>query len=586
MSNYEVVVGIDFGSSGTGFAYSFFNENKILTGEIYGASANNKIPTEIILDNNNYTVQFGSECEKFLKEKGIDAGHYFKGIKMHLYENKNTIIASNSGKEISLKIVIQRVLEKIKEIAIKQISQNRPSLAKEQDKIKWIVTVPAIWDERQKGIMMESCEAAGLINQNTDKSLFFALEPEAASLYCSRNKEIEQKYFQNGEYYIVCDLGGGTGDIVAHLVGSNHKLAEISPSCGGNFGSNEIDKLIFKEIIQQLFGCPDFNTYYYKLKKNNANDTKFIDDKGQYYSDWMEFERKIKEFKEDAKPDHIKNNEKSTIDCSIFKEIFADNIELDELVKEYNDNISYDNLKLSVRKNKYKWLVEFPYNIIYYYMERQAQSICKIINDISANEKIHTLIFVGGYCSNDIITNLIETGLKNISTILRPSNPNLAVMEGAVLFGIKPSNIIIRKAKYTIGSNINEICDNNKINMDDNYKYYDEDKKKWFYKDCFDKYIEVDQEIKFGELISHEISMTDKRYLELYFFKTKKKNPKYINEEGVIQIGKFVLDIGKDYEKSDERKVKVTMKFGGTFIDVTAIHLKTGITAKSSYNFD
>ena len=246
---YEVVVGIDFGSSGSGFAYSYFDKNKIIHGQIYGASVDYKVPTEIILDDNNYVIQFGADCVKFLKEKGLETGHYFKGIKMLLYENKETIKASNSGKELPLKLVIQKVLEKIKEIAIKEISKNRPYLEKETEKIKWVVTVPAIWNEHQKSIMMESCVAAGLVNDNTDKSLFFALEPEAASLYCSINKEIDRKYFNKGEYYIVCDLGGGTGDIVAHLVGSNNNLNEISPSCGGNFGSNEIDKSIFKDII-------------------------------------------------------------------------------------------------------------------------------------------------------------------------------------------------------------------------------------------------------------------------------------------------------------------------------------------------
>ena len=117
--------------------------------------------------------------------------------------------------------------------------------------------------------MMESCIEAGLINENTDKSLFFALEPEAASLYCSINKEIDRDYFNQGEYYIVCDLGGGTGDIVAHLVGSNNKLNEIFPSCGGNYGSNEIDKCIFKDIIFKLFGCQDFNSFYSKYKKRS-----------------------------------------------------------------------------------------------------------------------------------------------------------------------------------------------------------------------------------------------------------------------------------------------------------------------------
>ena len=226
---YEVVVGIDFGSSGTGFAYSYFDKTKIIHGQIYGASVDYKVQTEIILDDNNYTIQFGADCVKFLKEKGLNTGHYFKGIKMELYENKSTIIAKNSGKELPLKLVIQKVLEKIKEIAIKEISKNRPYLNDQQEKIKWVVTVPAIWDEHQKSIMMESCIGAGLINDNTDKSLFFALEPEAASLYCSINKEIDREYFKEGEYYIVCDLGGGTGDIVAHLVGSNNKLNEIYP---------------------------------------------------------------------------------------------------------------------------------------------------------------------------------------------------------------------------------------------------------------------------------------------------------------------------------------------------------------------
>ena len=283
---YEVVVGIDFGSSGMGFAYSYFDKNKIIHGQIYGASVDYKVPTEIILDDNNYVLQFGSDCVKFLKEKGMGHGHYFKGIKMELYENNSTITAKNSGKKLPLKFVIQKVLEKIKEIAIKEISKNRPYLKNQSEKIKWVVTVPAIWNERQKSIMMETCLGAGLLNNNTDKSLFFALEPEAASLYCSMNKDIDREYFKKGEYYIVCDLGGGTGDIVAHLVGSNNNLNEIHPSCGGNFGSNEIDKYIFKDIILELFGCQDFNTFYLKYKKKNgSNPNDEENDKGELFND-------------------------------------------------------------------------------------------------------------------------------------------------------------------------------------------------------------------------------------------------------------------------------------------------------------
>lgn len=43
-------------------------------------------------------------------------------------------------------------------------------------------------------------------------------------MYYSVGKENDRKYFEKGSYYIVCDLGGGTGDIIVHLVGSSNKL--------------------------------------------------------------------------------------------------------------------------------------------------------------------------------------------------------------------------------------------------------------------------------------------------------------------------------------------------------------------------
>ena len=587
---YEVVVGIDFGSSGTGFAYSYFDKNKIIHGQIYGASVDYKVPTEIILDDKNYVIQFGADCVKFLKEKGLETGHYFKGIKMELYENKSTITAKNSGKELPLKLVIQKVLETIKELAIKEISKNRPYLEKEQEKIKWVVTVPAIWNEHQKSIMMESCIDAGLIHQNTDKSLFFALEPEAASLYCSINKEIDRNHFKTGEYYIVCDLGGGTGDIVAHLVGSNNHLNEISPSCGGNFGSNEIDKFIFKDIIFKLFGCQDFNTFYLKYKKNNiSNGGDDESDKSELFNDWNEIEREIKDFKEGAKNSKIENNEKYPLNLSLFQDLFDEDVDINDLVKEYNDNVYDNNLLLSVKKNKKKWIVEFPYRIIFNYMKAQADSICKIINDITSKEKIKTIIFVGGYCSNEILIKLIKKGLNTIQTYLQPSNPSLAIMEGSVLFGIEPSTINVRKAKYTIGKKVNSEWVEEK-HSGKGIKYFNEEKQKYMCKDCFQKFIEINQNLKYEEEIAHFSSISSinkhKNSCKMEFYKTKNPNPIFVFEEGMVKIGVCRIDIGKEYESFKDRKIKTIMKFGGTFIDVTAIHKKSGITVKTKLTFD
>lgn len=85
---YLVVVGIDFGSSGSGYADSFMNDKDINHGYIYGSNVDNKVPSEIILDDNDIVFQFGIGCKQYLKEKGLNTGHYFKDIKRIYIQNK------------------------------------------------------------------------------------------------------------------------------------------------------------------------------------------------------------------------------------------------------------------------------------------------------------------------------------------------------------------------------------------------------------------------------------------------------------------------------------------------------------------
>ena len=127
-------------------------------------------------------------------------------------------------------------------------------------------------------------------------------------------------------------------------------------------------------------------------------------------------------------------------------------------------------------------------------MKMQAVSICKIINDINIKEEIKTIIFVGGYCSNEIMVKLIKNGLNKITTYLQPSNPSLAIMEGAVLFGIEPSIINARKSKYTLGTNISQIWKDKK-HSGKGEKLFSQELKKYICKNCFLKFIQIDQNL-------------------------------------------------------------------------------------------
>ena len=219
-------------------------------------------------------------------------------------------------------------------------------------------------------------------------------------------------------------------------------------------------------------------------------------------------------------------------------------------------------------------------------MKTQANSICDIINRINSKEEIKTVIFVGGYCSNEIIVNLIKNNLKKVNTYLQPSNPSLAIMEGAVLFGIEPSTINIRKAKYTIGNRASDKWDDEK-HSGKGIKYFDEDFKDWYCLDCFAKYIEINQDLKYEETISHiGFFNKDQTTINLYFYKTKKHNPIFCFEEDVIKIGECTLELDKTYKNLEERIILITMKFGGTFIDVTAKHIESGKSVKTILTFD
>ena len=158
-------------------------------------------------------------------------------------------------------------------------------------------------------------------------------------------------------------------------------------------------------------------------------------------------------------------------------------------------------------------------------------------------------------------------------------------MEGAVLFGIEPSIINIRKAKYTIGQAIDYIWNEDKHSKKGT-KYLDKENNEWYCEDCFDKFIEINQNLKLEEKITKNCIMVDKRFINLRFFKTIKPNPTFIFEEEVEFIGNWRLDAGKEYENREDRKIEVTMKFGGTFIDVSAIHIKNGnlVKTKLIYN--
>lgn len=559
---YEVVVGIDFGSSGTGYAYSYNNKEDIIMGKFPGQGIDAKVPSQIILNSSMEILAFGEDCKKYIDDGRLRHNDLvFKKIKMNLYEDKKTITSDNGSSTFPIEDIIAKVLEYVKNEAIKTIKSNKPKI--KEDQIKWVVTVPAIWKLSQKGIMMKASEKAGLFNKNTNRLNFFALEPEAASLYCSNNNSIDKDFIQPGKTYMICDLGGGTGDIVTHNISLNNQIYEKYPPIGGNYGSDEIDKQIFRRIFKKLFGFENFED----LQKKNV-EKNFPWKEDELYCEWnnLQYEIQIKK--------KIKNEEKDqtfSLNCQIFQELI--DLDITNLVDNYNKSCKED-WKINI-KNKQRWILIFPYKIFFDLIEEHADKISTQLIDVYEKvDDIESILYVGGYCSNPILLNRIKKQFRELAH-LTPSRPEIAVVKGAVLFGLNSDIINVRKAKYTIGFKTTEIWDEEKHgNL--GQKYYDYEENVYRCSNIFDSFIRRGQDISINDIITHNFIMLGPRFISLQFFKTLNPNPILCTEEGVDLIGSDSMDLGRNYAK-DEREIIVKMKFGGTFCEATCIHTKSGI---------
>ncbi|CAB5355750.1 unnamed protein product [Rhizophagus irregularis] len=81
-----------------------------------------------------------------------------------------------------------------------------------------VLSVPAEYSEKDKGIMRECAYNAGLINDFNSKNLQFTTEPEAAEIYCMENKLNELQEDDIGMTFMVVDCGGGTVDLTTRKI--------------------------------------------------------------------------------------------------------------------------------------------------------------------------------------------------------------------------------------------------------------------------------------------------------------------------------------------------------------------------------
>ncbi|XP_060588401.1 heat shock 70 kDa protein 12A-like [Ruditapes philippinarum] len=172
---------------------------------------------------------------------------FVKGLPLH----KDMEIEDILGKPMKAIDIFSGAIRYIKEHLLNVLNdpdrEDQLSVKPDTD-IRWVLTVPAIWNDLSKKFMREAAANAGI----PDHMLLLALEPEAASLYCKR--ELGTDTIPIGCRYLVLDLGGGTADITCHEVNTDGTLKELHPPTGGDFGGTNVDNA-FMNVLVRIFGA-------------------------------------------------------------------------------------------------------------------------------------------------------------------------------------------------------------------------------------------------------------------------------------------------------------------------------------------
>ena len=538
------IIGIDFGSSFSKFSILLRRSGKEIEDNYFFTS-------EIVLKRKTEEVEEIGKDSIYIFERNMKDFIYFQNIKINLdpkngktNPEKNEIIYSNFPKKYSIQLqtVIKEYLKKISNIALKTLNNKSTLNNFSKDDIKWVVTVPAIWNEYGKQLMRECARNAGM------KDISISLEPEAASLAMFDDPQIDDNLKKKDKIFMLVDAGGYTVDVTLNqIVDEDGNLRQLSPPSGGSFGSMNVNMEIFK-LFEEIFGKEKMETF----QKNQ-------------FDKWIMLRNEIEEKKIAA---CVYNSDNSYFRFeNIFKDLYS---------YRYNLDSKYGTIQCD---NNYIYI---PNSIIKQIIFNQVD---KIINHIQIlfnkfnKIKIDQIIITGGFSNCNILKYKIINSFRQ-TVITQLNNPERSIVKGAALFGLKPNQIISRISPYTIGldsyfSQIEGYECRNKIEIKNRIE-------------CryFNTFIKKGDEVKNNfKIVKYYIPLEDQQEgMSFILYYSDNLNPVYIDEKGVKEIASFDIEAKETNFPREKREFKVEMEFSSC-ITVKATNVISGKEVSITANY-
>ncbi|NWT05024.1 HS12A protein, partial [Mionectes macconnelli] len=618
---FLVVVAIDFGTTSSGYAYSFTKEPECIhvmrrwEGGDPGVS-NQKTPTTILLTPERKFHSFGYAARDFYHDLDpTESKHwlYFEKFKMKLHTTGNltmeTDLTAANGKKVKALEIFAYALQFFMEQALKELSDQGGSDF-EKTEVRWVITVPAIWKQPAKQFMRQAAYKAGMASPENPEQLIIALEPEAASIYCRKLRlhqmidlssrapvngyspsdtigtgftqakehvrhkrqsrtfmvenvigEIWSELEEGRDRYIVVDSGGGTVDMTVHQIRlPEGHLKELYKATGGPYGSLGVD-YEFEKLLCKIFG-EDFIEQF-KIKRPAA---------------WVDLMIAFESRKRAAAPDRT-NPLNITLPFSFidyYKKFRGHSVE-HALRKSNVDFVKWSSQGM-LRMSPDAMNALFKPTI-----DQIVQHLSEVFDKPEVTN-VKFLFLVGGFAESPLLQQAVQSAFGSRCRVIIPQDVGLTILKGAVLFGLDPAVIKVRRSPLTYGVGVLNRFVEGKHPPE---KLLVKDGTRWC-TDVFDKFISADQSVALGETVtrSYTPAKPSQLVIVINIYSSEQDNVSFITESGVKKCGTLRLDLtGTDTSVPNRREIKTLMQFGDTEIKAMAIDVATSKSVKVGIDF-
>ncbi|CAG6018199.1 unnamed protein product, partial [Menidia menidia] len=540
--------------------------------------SNQKTPTTILLTPDRKFHSFGYAARDFYHDLDPSESKqwlYLEKFKMKLHTTANLSIDTDlhaaNGKRVKALDIFAYALAFFKEQALKELSDQTGGDFENSD-VRWVITVPAIWKMPAKQFMREAAYKSGLVSRENPEQLIIALEPEAASIYCRKLRlhqmvDLGTQTNQNG-FSPTDNVGSGMTQakehvrrnrqsrtfLVENVIGELWSELEegdryVVVDCGGPYGSIGID-YEFEKLLCKIFG-QDFIDQF-KIKRPAA---------------WVDLMIAFESRKRAAAPDRTNPL----------------NINLPFSFIDYYKKFRGHSVEHALRKSNVdfvKWssqgMLRMNPDAMNSLFKPTIDHIIQHLTDLFEKPEVSDIKFlflVGGFAESSLLQQAVQDMLRGRSRIIIPHDVGLTILKGAVLFGLDPGVIKVRRSPLTYGVGVLNRFVEGKHPPE---KLLVKDGTRWC-TDVFDTFIAADQSVALGELVkrSYTPARPSQQVIVIHVYCAEREGVGFISEPGVRKCGTLRLDVSGTASAAPRREIQTLMQFGDTEIRAMAVDIKS-----------